>query len=259
MVLDAFPAGKYLSHKPPHYNNEWNDIIRNITALTILFMVIFPMIAKMIYAPGSCCLTSTSTSTSSSLSTNQKESSTRHGKSSSSCRNSNDSNSNRGSTKTVAVGKNRKNNATKRNEVVVPNTNTSAGTTTARNGTSDDQAGKRGDSTIASSDDSIPGYLLPLLNLIYLFSILRIIGVSPNNTYEARRVFIAPFLDSEECQTIIDMANVAAERNANRGRLRLLWNDDNNDNDNSTAIMPTEEGRKEAELVLKAPVGWKKE
>jgi len=55
------------------------------------------------------------------------------------------------------------------------------------------------------------------------------------------------------------MANVAAERNANRGRLRLLWNDDDNDNYNSTVTMPTEEERKEAELVLKAPVGWKKE
>jgi len=55
------------------------------------------------------------------------------------------------------------------------------------------------------------------------------------------------------------MANVAAERNAHRGRLRLLWNDDDNDNHNSTATMPTEEERKEAELVLKAPVGWKKE
>ena len=72
---------------------------------------------------------------------------------------------------------------------------------------------KSDDHSLSSKQDEIPALLLPVINIMWLISILYIILVSSNNTYSARSTFQAPLLMAEECQTIIKMAQKAAHVN----------------------------------------------
>ena len=64
-----------------------------------------------------------------------------------------------------------------------------------------------------SKRNRLPSYINPLLNVIWLISLLIITLFSSNNTYNARSTFQAPLLTKEECKYIIQMANNAANIN----------------------------------------------
>ncbi len=95
-------------------------------------------------------------------------------------------------------------------------------------------------STLFSTFTSIIGSTLLslIIFMIYLSILFILIATSPNNIRTSRHVYQSPLLTKSECQSIIDMANRAAEHNTLRARTVLqsiqtkinnLNHDDNNE------------------------------
>lgn len=98
--------------------------------------------------------------------------------------------------------------------------------------------------------------LLVLSNVMYFsFLVYLVLFQSPNNVYAGRKVFIAPLLTHEECTTIIDMANQAAQRKYSQTQTKLSQ---------QLFLEPeTEEQMIQLESMKKIveiePKGWKKD
>ncbi len=98
----------------------------------------------------------------------------------------------------------------------------------------------------------LPSYILPLINIFFLASLAMLIFYSPNNLDTARQVYLAPLLRPEECQAIIDIAERAAARNAQRAEndiaMLAISNDEN-----------AQSRTKSLQKVLEWPSGYKKD
>jgi len=71
---------------------------------------------------------------------------------------------------------------------------------------------------------------------------------SPNNYYSPRRVFQAPLLTLSECQTIIQMADTAAQHNYETALQEVQQQHTDDDPNNNTT----------REALLREPLGWQK-
>ena len=97
-------------------------------------------------------------------------------------------------------------------------------------------------------DIHIPHFFFPIVNLIFFLALFVVICLSPNNSYSARHVYIAPLFKEEECNDMIKMANYAADKSAENVRRKL---------DESPEL--SEEERKKADKILSNPEGWSKD
>jgi len=106
--------------------------------------------------------------------------------------------------------------------VVTTTTKTSSGKVTRSTHTHKKYNGYSKPTTIANCNSSEnessqkfqnPPFILPLLNIIWIITIIYIVLLSSNNTYNARTTFQAPLFSIKECQDIIQMASKAAEIN----------------------------------------------
>ena len=116
---------------------------------------------------------------------------------------------------------------------------------------------KNNDGTTTNNDDNkasvssssagghASGWWLTLSNLVevigFLASILWLLSRSSSNNLVPRGVWEAPLLTLDECQTVLDMAHAAAQRNYQQAV-------DNNNNESSSS----------SSLLLDEPVGWQK-
>ena len=102
---------------------------------------------------------------------------------------------------------------------------------------------------ISEDEIHVPLVFFPVVNLICFLILFMIICLSPNNSYSARRVFIAPLLKESECSDMIDLANRAAEQNAENVRRQLEVSSDSLNGEQIEA----------AKKILLKPAGWSKD
>mmetsp|Transcript_25885 Transcript_25885/g.30069 ORF Transcript_25885/g.30069 Transcript_25885/m.30069 type:complete len:481 (-) Transcript_25885:185-1627(-) len=107
---------------------------------------------------------------------------------------------------------------------------------------------KKKDSEISTNDEvnNMPVYVLPIINVVYLFILFMCIATSPNNKATARNVFQAPLLKPSECEMIINMTIEAAKRNVLLSQEEL-----------KTAMEG--ENKQKLEKKLLEPAGWSKD
>jgi hypothetical protein len=107
---------------------------------------------------------------------------------------------------------------------------------------------KESDAIAAEHEIRMPLAFFPIVNLICFLVLFMVICLSPNNSYSARRVFVAPLLKESECNDMIEMANRAAKQNAEKVRKELEESSDLN-----------EKKTEAAGKILSNPAGWSKD
>ncbi len=243
-MFPPFPGEPYLTNHPPNYEERWAGIKRNAIYLTVLFVFVLPSFVKSLYnnrlepqknqenenldestpsleesllAKGKKVRITTSTAVNGQSKSKKKSVVERKGK--------------RGKTET---------NAKKKGEDVSKTESESAEATTET----------KTNSTTTQRD--LPSYILPLINIFFLACLCVLIFYSPNNLDTARQVYLAPLLRPEECQAIIDMAERAAARNAQKAEnditMLAISNDEN-----------AQSRTKSLQKVLEWPRGYKKD
>ena len=271
MALPPFPAEHLLAHFPPDYETEWKSIIRQLVITAIMFILVVPVLVKNLYK---------SILFYNENSNNKKQNMDKGGEeyastsfSAQRLAYSTGKDGVRVVTKTIINGVEQGKTVTTSSSSSSEKQPPSARTKKNQNQKSKGDA-KEKDEAIEKrkqnndDDDSdetqtemeehkLPEYIHLGVNVLFLIALFVILAFSPNNTNSARRVYLAPLLTPNECQTIIQMAERAAKINSKNAMEELSMHDlsESAGGDGKEA----QNKRTKLEKILEWPAGWKKD
>ena len=248
-TMKEFPFENYLIHQLPDYDHEWNLIIAKIILTSIFFLVIAPLILKTVFRVKP-------------KNDNERD----DAGNGNSMTNVDGAVNGKKNTTTATKSKKKKNGSSNKVKVITSTTiiNGKSSSTIVKQTGNDGNVNDSSSSTKVTAE--VPLLLVIFMNLCYILTIFGFITFSPNNIDTARHVYQAPLLKQKECQMIIDMAERAAGRNAEKAKTDLAsiptflgggenFNEFEDDDDEN----PYEEEKEKLETVLKWPEGWKKD
>jgi hypothetical protein len=273
MTFPPFAGENFLVHHPPSYEEEWAGILRTMVVTAILLLGVLPSLVKSKSnrpsSPPSAVTEDSRTSTVSRLTAGNGKvrvvtrtiiKGQDRGKTVTTTTNgitkSNTSTSKAQGLDTRSIQK--KTNQKKTKSKRVDSTSTSSRT----NDKSEENANGNEKEKENKSTKDLPGYVLSLINVLFILALFLLVAHSPNNTTTARQVYVAPLLRPEECQTIIQMAENAALRNAQKTKddLALHTISSLGTEDQETEGAEEREAKiKKYEKILEWPAGWKKD
>ena len=238
MTLPPFPGEGFLAHSPPKFEEEWKLIIRNVLVATFFFIVLVPSFVKAYYnnkihenLPSESSPSENESLVDAVSSGNTKVKV-------------------RVVTRTFVNGKDQ--GTTAENNREQPKKKIKLNSKKADEETHKGEEGKKTNKK-EDEDAKVPGFVFPLINVVYLACLVILIAKSPNNTTTARRVFLAPLLKKEETKMIIDMATNAAEHCAQMAKDELA----------RISICSAGDAKERETISLKKilewPVGYKKD
>ena len=219
MTIQTFPAEDLLVNHPPNYEEQWRWIIIQAILATIFTLVVVPMIIKQL------CRIKPTTIPQTQQQQQQKE-----------------------ELQTNDYSKSKK----KKHQRRLKKTTTIQETTTT---TTKAVVTESEDESVVVLHGNATIYLL-LSNVMYVSFLVYLVLQSPNNVYAGRKVFVAPLFTPEECTTIIDMANQAAQRNAIQTQTKLSKQPPPQPSDTEVEVERYESMKKIVEIE---PKGWKKD